>query len=247
MRLRTVANISDDIDIVVLVLPHLANTPYLLQASQNYNLRTKSVEALSPPKNYMTYYRNVMTKLRIFEMHTYERIIYLDSDMVILENNLDELFNLPNDIQLAIPRCYWDDLGVVTSILLVIKPSDELQGRVMKYYGNDGTLQHDRMYDMDLINKEFRDDKLVLPGTYGLLNLLWKDKDIDRIPEFANLSLDDVRSMAHFVHFSGTTGKPWQHKNAESIKSKARGAHPFFWELFAIWHSGKKQHCDLRS
>jgi len=240
VRLRNVAKISDDVDVVILMLPNLERTEYLVRAAREYGIIMKTVQVLKPPPGAMPYYQNVMTKLRIFELYEYERVIFLDSDSLVLENALDELFDLPADVHLAIPRCYWDDLGVVTSVLLVVKPSTELWTRIMKYYNENGHPTHTKMYDMDLINKEFRDEKLVLPGTYGLLNTLWENRELTHVPAFSNMSLNEVRSMAHFVHFSGPAGKPWQCVNPSNIKRIRPNAHPFFYEVFDTWCAEKE-------
>lgn len=73
-----------------------------------------------------------ITKLRAFELTTYNRVIQLDSDLTLLRN-LDHLFLLPS-APVAMPRAYWADVPApepnqapqpwpLTSLLLLLEPS----------------------------------------------------------------------------------------------------------------------------
>lgn len=52
------------------------------------------------------------TKLYVFSLIQYDRVIYFDADSMLLDKpreptNLNELFNIPEDIDIAMPQAYW--------------------------------------------------------------------------------------------------------------------------------------------
>ncbi|CAA7270981.1 unnamed protein product [Cyclocybe aegerita] len=80
---------------------------------------------------------NSLTKLHIFGLTDYTRLIYLDSDALVLRN-LDHLFLAPQ-ARIALPRAYWldeKDEKKLTSHIMVIAPSDSLMSRVQEYVKN---------------------------------------------------------------------------------------------------------------
>ncbi|AMD18702.1 HBL200Wp [Eremothecium sinecaudum] len=72
----------------------------------------KTVDSLIKPGDF-TSYSESLTKLLVFKQNEYERVIYMDSDSVV-NDNMDELFFLPEHITFAAPISYWlfseDDL-----------------------------------------------------------------------------------------------------------------------------------------
>lgn len=57
--------------------------------------------------NDQTTWKNSLSKLEVFNLTDFERIIYLDND-ANLNDNLDELFFLPDYIKFAAPLTYWN-------------------------------------------------------------------------------------------------------------------------------------------
>jgi hypothetical protein len=71
---------------------------------------------------------------------------------------MDELFLLPS-APVAMPRAYWEDEYFLTSLLLVIEPSEAEWKRV------EYAMEHHEVndYDMDILNKEDGQSAIVIP------------------------------------------------------------------------------------
>ncbi|KAG8717253.1 hypothetical protein FRC11_003803, partial [Ceratobasidium sp. 423] len=69
-----------------------------------------------------------LTKLHVFGLTNYTRVVYLDSDGIVL-NNLDHLFLAPQ-ARIALPRAYWLEKGKLASHIMVVTPSESLMSRV---------------------------------------------------------------------------------------------------------------------
>eukprot|EP00658_Telonema_sp_P-2_P009680 TRINITY_DN13606_c0_g1_i3.p2 TRINITY_DN13606_c0_g1~~TRINITY_DN13606_c0_g1_i3.p2 ORF type:complete len:113 (+),score=24.55 TRINITY_DN13606_c0_g1_i3:214-552(+) len=67
------------------------------------------------------YYTDVMLKLCVFTLKEFSRIVYVESDGLVLKN-LDHLFRIGlTPEQTAVPQAHW--LNGVTTVLMVLTPS----------------------------------------------------------------------------------------------------------------------------
>jgi lipopolysaccharide biosynthesis glycosyltransferase len=91
-------------------------------------------------------FNHMYTKLRVFELVTYDKLVYLDSDMIVC-NNIEELFTLPSMSAVAAGsllarNASWTNLNAG---FLVIEPSIELFSRMIfsvdKLKSKDGSDQ----------------------------------------------------------------------------------------------------------
>ena len=191
-----------------------------------------------PPKNadgeeqwLNAYYSNVHTKLRVFQLDMYDRLVYLDSDAIILRS-LDHLFCLPS-VALAAPRAFWLPQPAFTSMLLVIQPKLMQWARIEKHLP-----PKPGMFDMDILNLEFVNDILLLPNNYALLNNLWEPSDPvigkPQAHKFGNLSA--LFDEAYYVHFC-LHGKPWFHALLNTTERPYADAH--FWDFYKLWWQHK--------
>lgn len=138
------------------------NELYLIQkARDEFGVKLKPTQVIRLA-SHQEYWAASFTKLQIFNMTEYKRILVMDSDST-LHQSLDHLFLSPPAI-VAAPRAFWNkpvhgDRIVLTSLLMLIQPSHEQAERVVKAIetrgGND--------YDMEIVNDLFKDDCLVLP------------------------------------------------------------------------------------
>ena len=66
---------------------------------------------------------DAMVKLRVFQLFEYDRIIFLDSDMMV-RRNLDHLFFLPETSHIAGPRVYFQHSDGRPDTKPASKPAD---------------------------------------------------------------------------------------------------------------------------
>ncbi|KAL2784669.1 nucleotide-diphospho-sugar transferase [Aspergillus keveii] len=148
------------------------------------------------------------TKLLIFNQTHYDRILGLDSDATILQH-LDDLFLMPPS-PVAMPRAYWldQDKLFLTSLLLLVEPSKS---------------EFDRIdYDMDILNRLYRDSALVLPHRpNALLTGEFRSKSHSRYLGNPVEDWDPAKILAEakLVHFSDwPVPKPWIAADPEMIR-----------------------------
>ena len=171
-------------------------------------------------------HKDVMVKLRIFQLFEYDRIIYMDTDMLV-KKNLDHLFLLPDSSHIAAPRVYFDPETHFCSCLMVFTPTEHMWKRIMSYYGEDGYVREKKLYDMDLLNREFVDEITNLPGIYELLTshlesaAEW-DRCLKERPFMSNkLGMPnktwyEIYDAASIIHF--TLLKPVRYRSLEELK-----------------------------
>lgn len=160
------------------------------------------------------HWANTFDKLRLFDLPGFSKLVYLDSDMMVLKN-IDELFDRPHMSAVAAGRCIHPDWIGLNSGLMVIVPEPGLGSRVAS------TLQeavawrtergHPGLSDQDLINGYHPDwprlGHLHLDEGYNMFfgNIdIYVEQHNYRFPENANADSKVIR----VVHFVGAS-KPW--------------------------------------
>ncbi|KAJ3512486.1 hypothetical protein NLJ89_g3493 [Agrocybe chaxingu] len=159
-----------------------------------------------------------LTKLHIFGLADYTRLIYLDSDALVLRN-LYHLF-LPPWAQIALPRAYWldeKDEKKLTSHIMVIAPSDSLMSRYVKNASSPP-------FDMEVVNALSASSALILPHRrYALLTGEFRCSNHTRYlaeegPE-AEWDPSIELSQAFYIHFSDWPfPKPWIRATEDQIE-----------------------------
>ncbi|ORX48902.1 nucleotide-diphospho-sugar transferase [Piromyces finnis] len=101
----------DDVDVVIMVTEDVAD--WKLRGLHNLGAVIKRVNKIRMGTNYIINrrWRNCYTKLHMFEMTEYDTIVYLDADLFI-KKNIDELFDIANDVRNTTGRN--DFFGAVT-------------------------------------------------------------------------------------------------------------------------------------
>jgi hypothetical protein len=208
---------------IAFLLLHHGLSPAMVARARQANFTTRYVEPLRFTRG--KYYRDCLTKLRIFQLVEHERVVFIDADSLPLQN-LDHLFTSPLTQAIAAPRAYWLPQPEATSLLLVVSPSMEQWNRVQRHFAS---AFEKRLYDMSIINLEFKDEIHFLPDEYGCLNSEWSSAT-------GPFHFGDplrARRLAKLVHFSHL-GKPWCWRPEDAYRLLPT-AHPLFHELWAQW------------
>ena len=79
-----------------------------------------------------------LTKLSIFNLTEYKRIIYFDADGLVMKN-MDHLFSLP-PTPIAMPRAYWLDQPFFSDHITVIEPSERRLEELLAQARKTGTI-----------------------------------------------------------------------------------------------------------
>ncbi|UJR16579.1 hypothetical protein I4U23_003479 [Adineta vaga] len=166
------------------------------------------------------------TKINCWLLEKYSKCVFLDSDIVVLQN-IDDLFD--REELSAAPDAGWPDC--FNSGVFVYKPSKETYGKLMEFANQQGAS-----FD---------------GGDQGLLNAFfsnWRSADISRHLPFtynvtANTFYSYVPAVTQFrndirvVHFAGAL-KPWQltyNPQNEQLSGNLGGQHTVQREFLLAW------------
>jgi alpha-N-acetylglucosamine transferase len=78
----------------------------LTNFSREYDVKLKPTELIQMGGDSVNIWLSSFTKLLVFNETEYERIIYMDSDALLLRDNFDELFFIP-PCKMAVSTAYW--------------------------------------------------------------------------------------------------------------------------------------------
>lgn len=93
----------------------------LFQVANHYKITLKSAPLIKANYKDETNWAASFTKFHVFNHDEYERIVFFDSDSMLVDipeeidfdnmeskfNNIDELFKIPKEISFALPQAYW--------------------------------------------------------------------------------------------------------------------------------------------
>lgn len=173
-----------------------------------YGARVQPVEVLNSPSSKADLmWSQGFTKLLAFNQTRYKRGLSLDSDATLLQP-MDELFLLPAESKVAMPRAYWLNGTLCTSVMLA-SPSEIEFGRIQARMGE---IQPEE-YDMEIINALYGDSCLVIPHKPYLL-LTGEMRAISHAAYLGSAEelwdVDNIMKQAKYIHFSDyPIPKPW--------------------------------------
>lgn len=170
-------------------------------------------ESIIQRENKVDYWKETLFKLKVFDLTQFDKIVFLDSDMLVLKN-IDHLFEMPHMSSVGAGQELHSDWVKLNSGLMVIEPNHE------EYLGLERLI--DQVYrekteaglgigDQDVIQAYydklwFESDRLHLSSVYntmlGYAGYMQKNGAIT--------GLDDI----YVYHFTGKQ-KPWREKPIE--------------------------------
>ena len=115
------------------------------------------------------YFKNTFDKLSVFNLIEYEKIVYLDLDLLILEN-IDELFDY-NGLSMAKDYPFSE---LFNSGVMVIEPNKNDYDGLIKNM-KEKMKNKDHTSDQNIINEYFNDNINILPQAYNLLRRVYGD------------------------------------------------------------------------
>lgn len=258
---------------------HVAMTPQLLKATreklEKQLIPTLAVSTIVPPLPQISHgnhahWRHTFTKLAIFNMTSFAKIVYLDSDLLIVAN-IDALFREPHMAAVrsgAVLKPWYKHLN---SGVLVVEPATDQFLLVMgawerlKHSSSSGKGNSSMRGDQDVLNlfmpQWHRHKGLSLDPTYNTFLL--------EVPKLTSLHyklpLEGViqshqpidRHTIRVIHFTADVPKPWQDHRWNPVSISGRNqSHfaPLVTLLYASWqrvylqaiertHIGGHQHC----
>ncbi|HUK73940.1 MAG TPA: glycosyltransferase [Candidatus Bathyarchaeia archaeon] len=164
----------------------------------------------------LRHWDNTFSKLLMFELVEYEKIVYLDADMMVLRN-LDHLFARAH-LSAAVPDKLMpghESWVQLCSALMVIEPQAGLAAAIMQHVPAVEARMKS-FSDQDLLHEHFPDwpshRELELEQGYGVF-LDSIDRYIQKFGYNLNFSAPDERTIAA-VHFVGSR-KPWSWSRVE--------------------------------
>ena len=147
---------------------------------------------------------NCLTKLKAFDLTQFEKIVFLDADLLLLKN-IDHLFNYPH-LTAAIDGEYFhiwkEEYLHFNNGCIVIEPSHELFLNILNFIKNlkEKDIDNEIIADQEIINYFYKDwpkqTNLHLNKYYNIFAPYIQEND-----------LEDIQKNAYFIHFIGR--KPW--------------------------------------
>lgn len=209
----------------------------------------KSIEISSDLKDVSGHWGNTFDKILLFGLSEFSKLVYLDSDMMVLKN-LDELFKKPHLSAVAAGYLENSDWTRLNSGLMVIQPEDHLSEKIMGSFDQAmeevNVLGNSKIGDQDVINAYYSEwplqKNLHLDESY---NLFFSDIDAYikkhgyQMPVIGDNNSKDIR----VVHFIGNR-KPWMKwSNIRHFLKYLRNKNSCKWErkVFLIYISNLKK------
>lgn len=188
---------------------HIAKLNIAIIESDNIEIDMKNISSLNKQEER---WNSTFFKLNIFKLTQFEKIVFLDSDMIILQN-IDDLFEKPHMSSVIAGHCAVKEWTELNSGLMVIVPNESEHEKlvasiplVYEKYEQLGSA----FGDQDVIHycyPDWFDNKaLILDESYNVLT--------DCLHTFSSLYGYKGIKVLHFAEKI----KPWQYSSFKKFK-----------------------------
>lgn len=194
---------------VLLVTPNLS--PKTIETLTKHNINLIPIQGIEGPKAVtdplLKRWNYTYSKLAIFGLTQFDKIVYLDADMLVLRN-IDDLFEKPHmsavKIRGKLPELStWNQLN---SGLLVVEPSVQVFNDMLSKIGAIEKVEASS--DEDFLNAYYEDwpnqEELHLDSTYNIFQYYWH-----RYNQLYGYSFIANKKPIKIVHYIGEE-KPWR-------------------------------------
>lgn len=174
----------------------------LLSRARDSEIKLRSVEPFANTISVNLRYRNSLDKLHAFNLTEYCRIVFFDSDTLVVRSIRPLFDDVPVPGAVADPVCsVFGRKSCLSSALLVLEPSVDRANAIAEALQSP-TLKGQHLHDMNVLNFVLEDGWEELPRTYLMINWLWRQQGLKRLDRQSMLTRE-VRA----IHFSSP--KPW--------------------------------------
>lgn len=203
---------------LVVLVPQTIS-PDIIEELKTENITYSIVKSFDtdiiPVENPVPHWKDTFFKLEVFNMCTYEKVVFVDADMVVLRN-IDQLFEYPHMSCVAAGIELHKDWGELNSGIMVIEPNEEdyrglveLIPKVCSEFVSKGK----GVGDQDVIKAYFPNwcetEALHIPNEYNVMvGYACHLKRNGYVKSFNDI---------YVYHFTGKE-KPWRKNIVEDIK-----------------------------
>ena len=178
------------------------------------NIKTIPIKKITNEKiKTKKHWANTWSKLNIFNLTQFEKIVYIDADMIICEN-IDDLFNKPHFSAVNAGGFIFPDWVDLNSGLLVIEPKKEIFDDLIKILEEESSEQIKG--DQDILHIYFPNwsekKELNLGYQYNVFQQHMKHKRYKKLKYNVIKSINDIsnekkENYVKIIHY--IKPKPW--------------------------------------
>jgi lipopolysaccharide biosynthesis glycosyltransferase len=180
------------------------------------------------------------TKFRMFQMHEFDKLVYLDADMIVVQE-IDDLFSYPSfaaapTFQLGkkkkgkiVPNSSKFSNSSFNAGMFVVDRDETLYDKLLAYYSN-----YDSRWswaDQSMLNEYFKGKWNAIPYYYNCMKRVFVHRPDLWHPDRIKI-----------IHYTG--GKPWQ--TEQELKEKDFEDNTPYKPIFELWQEAFEGRFPLR-
>lgn len=195
-----------------------------------------------------------MTKLHLWNLTQYDRILYLDADTLVV-NNVDHLFELPLEIdfaaspELGFPDCFNSGVMLLKPSSVVFKKLCQHALTVESFDGGDQGLLNtffgdgSRGHESEILHLNSNDLSAANRKTWFRLSFTY-NMEMHKVYRLYIPAAMRYQDQHHILHFIGKQ-KPWHFEDGHiSLEDNAGAYDEFYANMVKRWWGVERLLCD---